>query len=79
MSSKGSFEEMLRDIRSTPKVFTRTCDNDMCNKPYTSEMVPEWVVVCGEMRMFCCSSCKSEGTWSIRYDERKLKRLLAKY
>lgn len=79
MASKNSFEELLRDIRSTSKVFDRTCDNDMCRNGDISNLSPQWIIVCGTMRMFCCDSCRTEGTWSIRYDERKVARMLSKY
>ena len=81
MSTNDSFKQLLEDIRSTPMVYPRMCDNDYCtvfeiNKGIIS---PTWKVVCGQMRMFCCEKCVSKGTWSIRYDERKLKALFSKY
>lgn len=68
MSTKDSFKQLLEDIRSTPMVYPRMCDNDYCtvfeiNKGVIS---PIWKVVCGQMRMFCCEKCVSQGTWSIR-------------
>uniref|UniRef100_A0A6C0BPU2 Uncharacterized protein n=1 Tax=viral metagenome TaxID=1070528 RepID=A0A6C0BPU2_9ZZZZ len=81
MASSENFKQLLKDIRSTPMVYPRTCDNDYCRMDGIQQknIAPQWVIVCGEFRMFCCDKCVSMGTWSIRYDDRKVKALLSKY
>ena len=81
MSTNDSFKQLLKDIRSTPMVYPQMCDNEYCTvfERNNGIISPTWKVVCGEMRMFCCEKHVSHGTWSIRYDERKLKALFSKY
>ena len=51
---------------------TYICDNDMCELEFdiTGPLV-KVETIANRTYSFCCESCRSYGSWSIRYDLRK--------
>lgn len=57
------------------KVNWTYCDNDMCEKD-VHMLSDDYITtnIAGREYGFCCEYCESYGSWSIRYDLRKMYR-----